>query len=210
MTIITILDHELDSDTDNTYDLTIDYTTTIRVLLTSSSASAAAWISDVLPCSVVGIDIEWRPNFSRHIDNPAATLQLCSGHRCLVFQLIHADAPLPQALFAFLADPARRFAGVGVANDAEKLLLDHGLSVRNSFDLGAAAATAYGEPRLRGAGLKELALRVVGIDVQKPKRITMGRWDHRWLSLEQVRYASIDAYASYAIAERLISGDRLR
>ncbi|TKY65918.1 Werner Syndrome exonuclease [Spatholobus suberectus] len=137
-------------------------------------------------------------------DNPVATLQLCVGNRCLVFQILHSPS-IPPSLFSFLADPNVTFVGVGIHEDAEKLLEDHNLNVANVCDLRPLAAEKLGDPELNRAGLKTLGLRVLGLEIQKPQWITRSRWDNPWLTAEQVQYAAVDAFLSYEIGRRLSS-----
>ncbi|KAJ4846574.1 hypothetical protein Tsubulata_043290, partial [Turnera subulata] len=82
---------------------------------------------------MAGLDIEWRPSFNRHIQNPVATLQLSVASHCLIFQLVHCPALLP-SLAEFLGDPRHVFVGVGIKSDVEKLLEDYELLVRNTVD----------------------------------------------------------------------------
>uniref|UniRef100_A0A7N2KYH8 Uncharacterized protein n=1 Tax=Quercus lobata TaxID=97700 RepID=A0A7N2KYH8_QUELO len=69
-----------------------------------------SWLSDIyrihhrrLQRLIVGFDNEWRPSFNRNIQNSVATLQLCVGRRCLIFQLVYA-AHFPNSLIEFLGD----------------------------------------------------------------------------------------------------------
>ncbi|EXC30709.1 Werner Syndrome-like exonuclease [Morus notabilis] len=210
MAVVTIHDHELDSDIHNLYDVVI-YSKQVKTLLTTCPSMVSSWISDVekihrrrLSRLIVGLDVEWRPSFSRY-QNPVATLQICVGHRCLIFQLIHADS-IPASLSDFLANANYSFVGVGIGADIEKLAEDHGLTVRNAVDLGDLAAREYDDPGMKNRGLKDLARIVRGMEIEKPKRITMGRWDNRWLTCEQVQYACVDAFVSFEIGKKLITG----
>jgi len=58
---------------------------------------------------------------------------------------------------------------------------------------------------LNTAGLKTLGLRVLGVAVDKPKKITKSRWDNVLLSAEQVQYAAVDAFVSFEIGRGLSS-----
>nr|GMC80247.1 dynamin-related protein 1C [Ipomoea batatas] len=112
----------------------------LLVTVTKRAAEVDEWVNEILHnyCHVlhnlvVGLDIEWHPcSVGEH--NPAATLQLCVGERCLIFLLLHKDF-IPRSLLAFLAHPRFTFVGVGVQDDADKLLRDHGLAVSNVADL---------------------------------------------------------------------------
>ncbi|XP_030526060.1 Werner Syndrome-like exonuclease isoform X2 [Rhodamnia argentea] len=202
---ISIVDHELPDDTHNLYDV-IFYGLSVRTLLTYSPPIASSWLSSrgSQPL-LVGFDIEWRPNFSRNVDNRVAILQLSVGLHCLIFQLLQAPE-IPPPLADFLRDPSHVFVGIGIDEDVEKLLCDHGLGVANAVDLRDLAARELGREELRRAGLKTLAKEVLGREIDKPKRVTTSRWDNPWLTSVQVQYACLDAFVSLQIGEALNAG----
>ncbi|KAL6997688.1 exodeoxyribonuclease I [Sarracenia purpurea var. burkii] len=96
------------------------------------------------------------------------------------------------------------FVGVGIDSDAYKLENDYGLSVGTTFELGPLAAQEYGISALRNAGLKELARQVLGKEIEKPRAITLSRWENERLYPAQVLYACIDAFLSFEIGTRSI------
>ncbi|XP_027351310.1 Werner Syndrome-like exonuclease [Abrus precatorius] len=207
---ISIVDHYLPNDSHNLYDVTF-YSDTIHTLLTSEPSLVDSWISDILRIHrrrlrhlIVGLDVEWRPNTQRNMQNPVATLQLCVGRRCLVFQILFAQF-MPESLISFLGDRNLTFVGVGIEEDVEKLLEDYSLLVANFVDLRSLAAEKLGEQELNRAGVKTLGLRVLGREVHKPQWITRSRWDNRWLTAEQVQYAALDAFVSFEVGRRLSS-----
>jgi hypothetical protein len=204
---ITIRDHSLPHSTHNLYDITLDSTFTIQTLLTSTPSIVDTWLLETLrlhpPCPVlVGLDIEWRPNFKRGQSNKTAVLQLCINDRCLVFQIIHSPF-VPNSLLTFLANPNNKFVGVGIKEDLKKLLADYNISVVNFVDLRNLAADVLNDQNMSRTGIKSLALRVIGKSVEKPKRISMSRWDNPRLNADQVKYATIDAFVSFEIGRRL-------
>ncbi|KAL5996498.1 hypothetical protein ACLOJK_026578 [Asimina triloba] len=183
----------------------------ILTTVTDTASVVESWISDIyhihnrrLRHLIVGLDIEWRPTFQSNATSRVAVLQLCVGRRVLIFQLIHADC-IPEALSDFLEDSDFRFVGVGIREDVEKLLEDYDLTVTNPVDLRPIAADRYNDQGLRGAGLKRLAIEILGYEVSKPRRVTMSKWDSSWLSFDQVQYACVDAYMSFEIGRRLLS-----
>jgi len=202
---ISVVDHCLPYDTHNLYDVTF-HTHTIHTLLTSDPSLVHSWISNNIRSHqtglMVGLDIEWRPNTQRNMQNPVATLQLCLGQHCLVFQILHSPS-IPPSLVSFLADRNVTFVGVGIEEDAEKLLEDYNLHVVNIQDLRSLAAEKLRDRELNRAGIKSLGLRVLGLEVEKPKRITRSRWDNPWLTPQQVQYATVDAFLSYEIGRSL-------
>ncbi|XP_051199051.1 3'-5' exonuclease-like [Lolium perenne] len=184
----------------------------IKTTVTSSGTAVKRWLREirymyrwVYHKLIVGLDVEWRPSYSS-VQNPAALLQLCVGRRCLIFQLLHADY-IPDDLEDFLADPGFRFVGVGVQEDANRLDNDHRLWVANTVDLRGLAADGMQMPRLRQAGLKGIASAVMGVNIEKPRNVTMGLWDAYELSDEQIEYACIDAFVSFEVGRKLLTGD---
>ncbi|KAA8517893.1 hypothetical protein F0562_015367 [Nyssa sinensis] len=193
---LSIVDYELPNDTHNLYDITF-FNDQIHTLVTRAPSLVDGWIAEIenihsrrLHRLIVGLDVEWRPNRSRHINNPAATLQLCVGRRCLIFQLLYTSY-FPQSLVDFLSNPNYTFVGAGINGDVEKLIEDHDLVVARTVDLGKLASEEYGIRQLRNAGLKTLAREVLGKEVAKPKRITMSRWDNEWLTPAQIQTISL-------------------
>lgn len=200
---------------ENTLDVFMDGDTIpIHTTITSSHSLAAQFINEIArerPQGglIVGIDTEWRTD---HLPDgktcyKVAVLQLCVGRRCLVFQIYQAGNMVPHELAEFLADPSVRFVGVAVNNDMQRLANDCNLRVACAVDLRYAAAAVLGQPELARAGLKRLALTVMGAHMEKEKNITKSRWGEPTLTWEQVNYACIDAYVSYEIGRRLLSGE---
>ncbi|KAM2229748.1 hypothetical protein ACFX1S_014243 [Malus domestica] len=205
---ISITDYELRYDTHSIYrvDFFDDY---IETVVTHTPSKVKYWINKTrylhryrLHKLIVGLDVEWRPSFTRGVNNPVATLQLCVGHRCLIFQLLHTPG-IPRCLFNFLADPDFTFVGVGINDDVRKLCLEYDLAVAKYVDLRELEARRYGWSVQRRIGLKDMAADVLGQEFQKPKTVTMSQWDKPSLSLEQIKYACIDAFVSFEIGRAL-------
>ncbi|CAO2204265.1 unnamed protein product [Urochloa humidicola] len=184
----------------------------IVTTVVSSGETVEDWLDEILSLHrrrlhklVVGLDVEWRPRFGPGYST-TALLQLCVGRRCLIFQLIHADY-FPEALDEFLDDTDFRFVGVGVRDDAVRLSNDCKTEVGNTVDLAELAADKMDRPDLRHAGLKDIASAVMGATVDKPQRVRTGRWDSYELSDQQIKYACIDAFVSFEVGRKLLSGD---
>ncbi|XP_019164342.1 PREDICTED: Werner Syndrome-like exonuclease [Ipomoea nil] len=181
----------------------------LSVTVTKRAAEVDQWVNEVvynnrhvLHSLIVGLDIEWHPCLAGEDDNPAATLQLCVGKSCLIFQLLHKDYT-PQSLLAFLANPRFIFVGVGVRDDAEKLLRDHGLVVENVADLRWVAVGVSGSEHFMRMGLKRMSLEVLGWVMEKPLEVTLSDWDSKTLTFPQIEYGSIDAFVSLEIGINL-------
>ncbi|KAJ0695057.1 putative DNA helicase [Helianthus annuus] len=204
-----IHNHPNNNNTHTVYRLTF-FNHTIETLVTDTPSYVDTWISTIhhthrhhLHSLIVGLDVEWRPNQTPNHQNPIATLQLCVGNHCLIFQILNSPS-IPQSLINFLGNPSYTFVGVGIENDVEKL----GLVVAKRVDLRSVAAYAYGGMEFKNAGLKQLASMVLGWEINKPKEVTMSGWDNKCLTPVQVQYAAIDAFVSFEIGRVLISGNR--
>ncbi|XP_010273280.1 PREDICTED: Werner Syndrome-like exonuclease [Nelumbo nucifera] len=206
---ISIEDLECHSNDHQTYLVTF-FNDQIHTTLTHVPSTVEGWITDVqrthqanLTHFIVGLDVEWRPSFNRTIENKVAILQLCVDRKCLIFQLLYADH-IPMSLIDFLNNPNFSFVGVGINEDVEKLLEDYEINVSNTVDLRGLAVKKLGKPELKNSGLKDLTREVLGKEMEKPRRVTMSRWDTEWLSYDQVQYACLDAFLSSEIGRNLI------
>ncbi|XBI91703.1 hypothetical protein VPH35_028966 [Triticum aestivum] len=182
-------------------------------LATGNPADARRWIyttrwlhqallrSDRL---IVGLGVQWTPVRGRGEGPqapPPATLQLCAGHRCLVFHLAQVDAEaVPAVLYRFLADPRVVFVGYGSSYDRRMLWDHYGLDVASSCDLRA--LTGMGN-----ASVELMAQRFLGYrGISKPRDVAMSAWHAPRLSVEQVEYACVDAYLAFRLGLLLCSG----
>nr|XP_020163474.1 Werner Syndrome-like exonuclease [Aegilops tauschii subsp. strangulata] len=170
-------------------DVLMDDGTMIHTTVTSSSLDVQRFIEEVQGSQIriAGLDAEWRPNRTRGAQQyPIAVLQLCVDRRCLVYQIIHGTG-IPISLCSFLYLSGFTFVGVGIADDAKRLRDEYSLLVSNAVDLRELAANSSHRPRpeLRRAGLKDLALAVMGPRIAKPPEVTMSDWEAPSLSRER-------------------------
>ncbi|KAH7521564.1 hypothetical protein FEM48_Zijuj07G0046800 [Ziziphus jujuba var. spinosa] len=179
--------------------------TKILTTVTCSAKAVDEWISTIsdihrerMSNLILGLDIKWLPCFKPNEPNPVAIIQICVGHRCLIFQILYADS-IPESLLMFLATPEFTFVGVGIKEYTDKLFDDWGLKVGNTMDLAHAAAEKYGVSDYKRKGLKKLAMELMGKRMQKPVHVTLSEWDAKKLSLEQVEYACTEAYVSFKL-----------
>ncbi|XP_010267928.1 PREDICTED: Werner syndrome ATP-dependent helicase homolog [Nelumbo nucifera] len=193
-----------------TYKFTIS-DDTILTTLTYLASDVDQWITDImfihrrrLHKLIVGLDVEWRPNTVGGVFNPIATLQLCVGRRCLIFQLLYADY-FPRSLIKFLRNKKFMFVGVEIERDVQQLWRDHRLRVAQAVDLRQLAATQFDAKKLMNMGLKKFAKEVLGKEIDKPKDIARSGWDNEFLTEAQVRYAAGDAFISFEVGRVLIS-----
>uniref|UniRef100_A0ACD5UY99 Uncharacterized protein n=1 Tax=Avena sativa TaxID=4498 RepID=A0ACD5UY99_AVESA len=153
---------------------------------------------------VVGLGVQWTPVRGRGDGQwtpPPATLQLCVGHRCLVFHLAQVDPDaVPAALYRFLADPRVVFVGYGSSYDRRMLWEHYGLHVEYGHDLRALAG-------MGNASVELMAQRFLGYPgIGKPWNVAMSAWHAPRLSVEQVEYACVDAYLAFRLGLLLCPG----
>ncbi|KAI3962412.1 hypothetical protein MKW98_010963 [Papaver atlanticum] len=198
-------------DTQEVYSVTVG-DEEIRTVVTKNASTVDHWIERVysdynyyLNHLIVGLDVEWRPAYGIGLYRyHVATLQLCVGRRCLIFQMIHADE-IPESLRGFLSNPYFRFVGVGIQSDVDKLGCDYNIGVMNAFDIGNLAAVKYGNKGFKNVGLMGLAEVVLGCgEIEKPRNVTLSNWDQYHLTPAQIKYACVDAYVSFKIGEQLL------
>ncbi|XP_019165714.1 PREDICTED: exonuclease 3'-5' domain-containing protein 2-like [Ipomoea nil] len=116
----------------------------------------------------------------------------------LVFQILRCSR-IPDKLVRFLANPGYTFVGVAIDGDLVKLAEDYNVWVRNAVDLRALAVRRSNNSSLRNVGLKDLMRIYLGVQMEKPRWVTMGRWDQELLTTEQIQYACIDAFVCFEI-----------
>jgi len=111
------------------------------------------------------------------------------GKPALVLQHTHTHTHtqgMPALLSQVLQDSSIRKVGVGLAEDAAKLLADWGAEVVSCVDL-ACAAKAEGLTHL--TSLAKCSLHLLGLAMCKNKKIRMGNWERLPLSPAQVMNA---------------------
>ncbi|XP_058741797.1 uncharacterized protein LOC131614193 [Vicia villosa] len=177
-------------------------------MITNVPSMVNKWLLSIKPYLndsdnvIVGLDVECLLAKRRGMPNTAAVLQLCIGGECLIFQILHASF-IPESLINFLGNKNYKFVGVGIKDDVDKLLRDFSLRVVSFVDLRTLAAIKMSDKALKFAGLKTLALRVGGIEIEKPKKITLSNWSNFPLTLKQVEYACLDAFISFEVGRLL-------
>ena len=172
---------------------------TLAVTYATEARCIEEWLSAHSGETALGFDTETRPTFRKGVVHPPATLQLSTPTDCLVAHLLHLDT-VPTALVEVLASTQILKAGVGVDNDAIELWLHHGLEVRARLDLADGAAAALG---VEAKSLSGLTADVLGVTLNKSRRLQLTNWARRALSVAEAQYAALDAWAGRALHDEL-------
>lgn len=148
--------------------------------------------------------VQWTENLSKiglRIKNKTAILQLCVNTKCLILQLLFIDY-IPQSVKHFLSNPNLSFVGVEVQRDVTKLRNEYGLQFTNIAAVRDETLKRFPSMFNGKPGLKDVANRIVGLDMPKPEHVSQSNWEARVLDDKQIEYATIDAYASFKIGHK--------
>ncbi|XVF06458.1 hypothetical protein REPUB_Repub06bG0049800 [Reevesia pubescens] len=130
-------------------------------------------------------------------------LKLCSELGCLLIRLEN-PASADDYLKRFFAVKDIMFVGVRMKEDLQNLKDEYGIIIRNAVDLSELSAKVLGRPQLSAYGARELARKVLSLNIQP--RSLMSIWTNRgdYPTLEQIETAATDAYATYRVGRRLL------
>ncbi|XP_036621021.1 Werner syndrome ATP-dependent helicase [Trichosurus vulpecula] len=150
--------------------------------------------------AVVGFDIEWPPPFWKGRSDRVALIQLCvSESKCYLFHVASMSV-FPQGLKMLLENEAVKKAGMGTA-DQWKLLRDFDIHLKGFVELASVA-----NEKLRCEetwSLDGLVKHLFGKRLLKEHSIRCSRWEAFPLSEDQKQYATVDAYASLIVYQKL-------
>jgi len=173
-------------------------TVDIDVVYTNDGATCTEWLQHEGSGSSLGFDLEYRPQFRRGgPQNRVALIQLATATSCLLFQVKHHHGPLPNALVEVLKSCAIRKAGVGILDDANKLHRDCGADIIGRVEI-AEVAYEFGV-KAATPSLANLSAAILGLELAKPKNITLSNWEQTPLTELQLQYAALDAWVGYAM-----------
>ncbi|KAJ4787791.1 hypothetical protein LUZ62_039037 [Rhynchospora pubera] len=180
----------------------------LDIAVTSNSRTVKSWIGKSLhihrrrlrlycqPSIIVGLGTQW---CSFRSNTCPATIQICVGHRILIFQILHSRS-IPTSLSRLLSDSRITFAGYNIEYDCRLLRSFHGLRVTSSV-VELRSVSGMGN-----ASMERMAERILGFHgVNKPSWIANSDWDAQELSVDQVQYAALDAYLSFQLGVRLVT-----
>ncbi|XVF72771.1 hypothetical protein PTKIN_Ptkin12aG0147500 [Pterospermum kingtungense] len=153
---------------------------------------------------IAGLNCKWKSHPTSSMSSRIATLQLCVDTKCLVIQLLYIS-DMPQSIKCFLSDSDVIFVGIELDETLFKLQNEYGLSCAKKIDVRSLVKvhfplSFYGKP-----GLKAVANRLVGLHKWRPSDVEcLKNMDSRFLDVEQVMFACIDAYVLCRIGHKLI------
>ena len=163
---------------------------------------------------VVSLDAEWEleKNAAGYQTGRGRLDLIQIGYRCadgiyraLLLKVTKLEV-LPPGLRALLEDPAYTFTGRSIANDLGHIGKDFKVEAVTSqvktIDLGP-YARARGVVTRGTAGLGRLVALTLGEEMSKESSVRCGRWSSSQLSVEQQRYAAMDATYALKVYDKL-------
>lgn len=146
-------------------------------------------------CTILGIDTESRPSFTRGIHYPTALVQIAAADRCYLFRLNKIG--FPPSLAAILSNARICKVGLAFKDDLAGLRRLHDFKPQNCVDLQS-LVSKYG---ILDLGLQKIFAIIFGKKISKSQQLT--NWEADVLTPEQARYAATDAWATLRIYEAL-------
>ncbi len=145
--------------------------------------------------SVLGVDTETRPAFSKGIHYPTSLLQISSLTRCYLIRLNKVGLP-PQIANIFSNSDITK-VGLAFSEDLKGLRKLTPFEPKNCIDLQS-IVNNYG---ILDLGLQKIFAIIFGQRISKTQRLT--NWDNNQLSILQQKYAATDAWATLCIYKTL-------
>lgn len=146
--------------------------------------------------TVLGVDTETRPSFTRGEHHPTALVQIATHQRCYLFQLKYVE--FTPDLAALFANPSICKVGLAFKDDLRGLQRQRMFEPANCVDLQQ-MVLRYG---ILDLGLQKMFAIVFGRKISKSQQLT--NWETPVLTEEQAYYAATDAWATLLVYEELM------
>lgn len=151
--------------------------------------------------TVVGIDTETKPSFTKGKKNKVSLIQIATQDKCFLFRLNEISFPDP--LISFLADKSIMKIGLSLRDDLSGLNKLHRFKAGNVVDIQSIVIN-YGILEL---SLQKIYAIVFGQKISKSQQLS--NWESGELTEAQQRYAAIDAWACLQIYLELMKSQTL-
>ncbi|KAF3340072.1 Werner syndrome ATP-dependent helicase [Carex littledalei] len=142
----------------------------------------------------VGHIVDLRHLAAEHLERPAIKQW---GLKKLAYKIMWVQIQKPKMVI--------------LGNWGERVLskkqIEYGTEVAHLVYLRHLAEEHMVRPEMSRWGLKNLAREVIGVQVDKPKSVTLSNWGKRVLSNKQIEYAAVDAFVSFEIGRMLYAGE---
>ncbi len=158
-------------------------------------------IEELCKATIVGIDTETKPSFTRGTYHKVSLVQISTTDHCFLFRLNYIG--LPTVLADFLADEKIMKIGLSLRDDLNGLNKLHKFRPGSCIDI----QSIIKEFGILELGLQKIYAILFGKKISKSQRLT--NWESQELTEQQLRYAATDAWASLEIYLQLMRETRL-
>ena len=172
-----------------------------KITLVDEMSKILSALEELRKASIVGIDTETKPSFTRGTYHKVSLVQISTSDHCFLFRLNFIG--LPTALAEFLADEKIAKIGLSLRDDLIGLNKLHKFKPGNCIDIQTIVKN-YGVLEL---GLQKIYAILFGKKISKSQRLT--NWESHELTEQQQRYAATDAWASLEIYLQLMKETKL-
>jgi ribonuclease D len=172
-----------------------------KITLVDELSKVKQAIDELSKSTVVGIDTETKPSFTRGTHYKVSLVQISTLDHCFLFRLNRIDFPLPLA--DFMANKNITKIGLSLRDDLSGLNRRYAFKPAGFIDIQDIA---------KNYGILELSLQKIyailfNKKISKSQRLT--NWESPALSEPQQRYAATDAWASLQIYLQLMQEKKL-
>ncbi|KDO32008.1 hypothetical protein SPRG_19473 [Saprolegnia parasitica CBS 223.65] len=158
---------------------------------------------------LVGVDLEWKPVYSKGESSLASLLQVALVDRVFLIDLVHIEGHLNaiDVVHWMLAEPRFLKLGFGFETDV-RVLADTFpevlpiVTVQSLLEIDT--VLHHFCPTATAKSLSDVVETVLGLPLDKTQQVS--NWDARPLSLDQQMYAALDAWCLVHVTERLAVG----
>lgn len=172
-----------------------------KITLVDNVSKIQPAIEELRKATIVGIDTETKPSFTRGTFHKVSLVQISTTDHCFLFRLNYIG--LPAALAEFLADEKIKKIGLSLRDDLNGLIRLYKFKPANCIDIQN-IIKEYGILEL---GLQKIYAILFSKKISKSQRLT--NWENPELSEQQQRYAATDAWASLLIYLQLQNETKL-
>jgi len=167
----------------------------LPVEIVSQPAQLGVVVSELAGSHTIALDTE--SNGFYHYPEQLCLIQIASGHKVYIIDTISIDDLTP--LRGVLADASIEKIVHAADYDIRSLDRHCGLHIHNLFDTSIAARFTG----ITQVGLAALTRDLLGITINKSKRLQRADWGRRPLSVEALEYAATDVRHLFALREIL-------
>ena len=167
-----------------------------KIIVVNSSLEAEKAVNYLLSMSILGVDTETRPSFTKNQHYKCSLLQVATHHNCFLFRLNHIG--MSPAIIRLLEDTKVPKVGLSWHDDIHSLQELGKFTPGNFIDL----QHHMSEIGIEDLSLQKLYANLCGERISKAERLS--NWERDILQEKQMMYAAIDAWACIQLYEELV------